>query len=428
MTDPRAHKRLFIEGLRGYCALQVVLLHYCAALLPVFARVGGPSHFSWEATLARSPWFELIDGYSAVYLFFIMSGVVLTPSFLYAQRSFARLLTKRFLRLFLPLMAAFCIAALLLWALPDARQNAYVHSQSAWLNALGHNRLDAAALARDGLLNAMLIGYQGSSLFPTSLDPHSLFAPAPIGMAVNAPMWTLHVEFWGSLLLLSLTFGYRRLARPLFWSAFALLALVVGTSHYALFMLGFVLYLAHARIAALRQRYAGLAVAGALLILVGLVLCVSKDNALVTRAGVALKALTVLSAESDFHWQSELGAMLIFCGILFNGGAQRWLSCRPALWMGKVSFSAYLLHFPILLTVGCLTFAHLAPFSYWLAVAGALVLGLSATYGAAALFERLVDRPALAWSRRLIGAATHSPGAAGVSIVAAGARPGALDP
>ena len=76
--------------------------------------------------------------------------------------------------------------------------------------------------------------------------------------------------------------------------------------------------------------------------------------------------------------------------------ADCWRARRYAE-LGRLSFSIYLLHFPILFTVVCASLHHDA-FSV---DAAAFVLFLALTLLAAIAFEHLVDRPAIALSRRV---------------------------
>ena len=397
--QPGASRLPFIESLRGLAACQVVLLHYCAAFLPVLARLPGPAHFADEAPLSRSPLFALLDGYSAVYLFFVMSGFVLAPSFLRAPRGAAALIGKRFLRLFLPVLAAFCCAVLLRLALPHGRDAALAISQSGWLHIMGQNPMTLEALARDGLWNAMLAGYQDASVFSPWPAVANAVGLTPVSTAMNSPMWTLHVEFWGSMLLILLALACRRLPSLVFWPFFVLLAWIAGSGHFLLFLAGFLLYRVHEPL--LRWTHWTASLVGAVLVVAGLCISISKQVPMMTAIWQSVGHLGVLSADSDFHWQSQIGALLLFCGVLLCAPLRRLLDNGVTLWLGRLSFSIYLLHFPILMTVGCVIFAQLAPLSYGLASAVSLLIGGLLTILCAQYFERWVDRQAVAVSRRI---------------------------
>lgn len=389
----------FIESLRGLAACQVVLLHYCAAFLPVLARLPGPAHFADEASLSHSPLFALLDGYSAVYLFFVMSGFVLAPSFLRAPQGAPALIGKRFVRLFLPVLAAFCCAVLLRLALPQARDAALAISQSGWLQIMGQNPMTWQALARDGLWNAMLAGYQDASVFSPWPALANAVGLTPVSTAMNSPMWTLHVEFWGSMLLILLALACRRLPSLLFWPCFVLLAWIAGSGHFLLFLAGFLLYRLHQPL--LRWTHWLASLAGAVLVVAGLCISASKQVPWMTAIWQSVGHIGVLSADSDFHWQSQIGALLLFCGVLLCAPLRRLLDNRVTLWLGRLSFSIYLLHFPILMTVGCAIFAWLTPISYSAAVAASLLAGGTLTILSSHYFERWGDRPSVAASRRL---------------------------
>ena len=83
----------YLEGVRGIAAMQVVLLHFVTGFLPETSQ-----H-------ARPPLRVLFDGDTAVYLFFLLSGMVLTPSFA-RPGPFVGKIAKRVLRLGIPVAAA----------------------------------------------------------------------------------------------------------------------------------------------------------------------------------------------------------------------------------------------------------------------------------------------------------------------------------
>src|ERR1700739_3131929 len=79
-APPTAPRIVYLESIRALAALHVVLLHFFAAFAPdlVFAL---PAGAAVAGLIHLSPLYFLYDGYSAVYIFFALSGYVLTRSF-----------------------------------------------------------------------------------------------------------------------------------------------------------------------------------------------------------------------------------------------------------------------------------------------------------------------------------------------------------
>jgi len=275
-----------------------------------------------------------------------------------------------------------------------------VLSQSQWFGFMARNPLTLVSLANDGFLNSMIIGYEGSSLFDylTSL-PHFL-EPTKISQALNMPTWSLHVEFWGSMLVLSLAMFRRFFGDGWFYAIFIIAAFLTGTSHFSLFLFGFLLYQLHGTL--LRQRHISGVILGAVLALSGMYICIYKDVHVVNQILDGLNHVTLLNARHNFYWQSQVGAMLIFSGVMLNAPLRNLFTGHITQWFGKVSFSVYLLHFPILLTVGSLVFSLLAQSSYALACTVASMTGIGTTFIAAAMFEKYIDQRAVLFSKRMI--------------------------
>ena len=133
---------------------------------------------------------------------------------------------------------------------------------------------------------------------------------------------------------------------------------------------------------------------GGLLLPLGLALCATKDWQSVEWCRLTLTRFELASAPNLFQFQSQLGAVALYFGVLWCPLVWPLLESAPFRHIGRLSFSIYLLHFPILFTVVCVAFP-LMP-----STAAAFVLFLALTLAAAIAFERLVDRPAIALSRR----------------------------
>ncbi|KAF2665185.1 hypothetical protein BT63DRAFT_483060 [Microthyrium microscopicum] len=66
-----------------------------------------------------------------------------------------------------------------------------------------------------------------------------------------------------------------------------------------------------------------------------------------------------------FHLTNYLGLFLLFAGILFSTSLQRFFVKPVFLWLGKLSLPIYLIHGPVLRTLGCwLLFGFTAPSSF----------------------------------------------------------------
>ena len=110
----------------------------------------------------------------------------------------------------------------------------------------------------------------------------------------------------------------------------------------------------------------------------------------------ALLAHTELAAAPTlFQFQSQLAAVALYLGVHHASFLWPVLQSAPFRHLGRLSFSIYLLHFPILFTLVCLAFTALP------SVAFAFALFLVLTLPAAVAFQRWVDAPAISLSRRV---------------------------
>jgi peptidoglycan/LPS O-acetylase OafA/YrhL len=91
-----------------------------------------------------------------------------------------------------------------------------------------------------------------------------------------------------------------------------------------------------------------------------------------------------------------LRAMLVVGGVMLSPGIQRLLSNAVSDFLGRISFGVYLLHAPVLWSLGGLTFLPLATrFGLLPAALTASLAVVAVACLAAALFHRLVERPAM---------------------------------
>lgn len=117
----------------------------------------------------------------------------------------------------------------------------------------------------------------------------------------------------------------------------------------------------------------------------------------------AMAAIGVAALLVDFR--SRIAAALLTALLLGFAGhpgmAQRWLQARPLAFLGRISYSVFLVHYPVCLVVNA-AFARYAGDDPIFNALG-LMFAWGASILAGALFHRNVEQPAGMWQNRFAG-------------------------
>lgn len=388
------HQFRFADGLRGGAALQVLLLHYASVFLPFYAHEGAVARYEFERWLATSPLYLVIDGGTAVCLFFVISGFVLASSFARMSASISAAAVKRTVRLALPVAAAAFFAWLCLGPLAPPMDALRVATQSDFVMRVYPHPLTILHALKDVSMHALFTGYEAVSLF----SGNSWMSLPRLDESVDPPFWTLHIEFWGSMLVLGLSWARRRLPSIVMGVLLAVAFWLAGTSWYLLFIIGFLLHGAHSKIG-LPSGWMS-AVTGVLVVAVGCSIAVTKSNPYVHAAFEVLVPLVHGQALNTYTFQSCIGGALIFIGVWVAKPLRMLATSRAALFLGRLSFGMYLLHFPILFAVASRIFLALLPQGFGIAALTASFVGICVTGCLAYLFDRFVDPRIIRLSHR----------------------------
>ncbi len=372
-TAPRSDRLVALDGLRGWAAVVVLLHHTLEIAKPYLAPASGqpvvPGTLWWWLT--ETPLKLLTAGQEAVVVFFVLSGLVVAlPALKSTGRySWAAFLASRFVRIYLPVWGALLLASALIAVFPRSESRVTAHSWLADSNATT---------------------VQGSMLFDEATLSRYSFD------IVNT-LWSLRWEMVFAVLLPLYVLAARRLRRLWLPVGLAAVAATVagfvirdGTlSYLPAFFLG---TLVAANLDGLREwarerrgsRWFGPASLAVLVLSAGCLIATWLARP-VAPAGTPLSlALTGLSV---------VGALGLVLLAIAPSGVARRLSTRPSQWLGRISFSLYLVHVPLLATAG-----FLLRDSRWPLVA---LVAIPASLVAAALFARLIETPAHRLARRV---------------------------
>jgi peptidoglycan/LPS O-acetylase OafA/YrhL len=391
-SSPNADRVSYLETIRGLAAVQVLLLHCLSAFAPalVFSKLGAATA---AAYLNASPLFFLYDGYSAVYIFFILSGYVLTRSFGAHPAGPVVNLLARVVRLGLPALAACAVSAAIFALFAGANVEAGQLLHSEWFAKLWRPDFTALYFAKDAVLNALLFGYQdieGLGLFAAWQDP--------VTKSFVSPLWSLSWEFWGSILTFVLVLIGRGSAGFRF-AMLLLLAIYFSRSALLCFIVGHIgAQFRTAERPPLVNRWVAWATLGA-----GIGCCVVAENwqPSMLKAFCDWSSGALYPGQSAYLYQKILGAILICIGLTQLLPLRRMLS-RPRLAAyAQLSFPLYLVHWPILFGPGAALFlATYATLGIDAARVLAIVFCIAASLLAARAFAA-VDRAAVQVSRTI---------------------------
>lgn len=364
-----------VEAIRGLACLQVVLSHLALVFWPwlhAFWGVADPVEHPVQRAIHDAPFGALYSGSTAVYVFFVLSGFILTHVAVgRSPRDIAGLVLKRYPRLALPVLAS-CLFAFALISLVSVDMS----DLSVWIQGYGDFDSSLPGAIRNALWDAFVTGES----------------------RYNPVLWTMRIELLGSWLVFALCLALTRWPRhrPAWLAITAIAIALAGAWHVTdtQMTLGLASFIVGAAI----QQFGRPVRTGPML--------------LVLAAGLYLAGVHVTSA--SYAWMHALGdgayeggnfiagALLVFA-LVNNAGFARWSTGRVPLFLGKVSFAVYLVHLAVIANLGVGLFDWLYQVRDWdydAAAGMASVVSIVGAYAVATAFHTLVDAPSITLSNR----------------------------
>lgn len=368
------NRLVHIDGLRGAAAVMVMVSHFLCAFYPAFITMDHADvHTSSgiELLIASTPLNIIYNGNFAVCLFFVISGYVLSYSFLsngdpeiiYSSAF------RRYPRLMIPVLATSLLYfAFISWSLFPTVQTASI-THSAWLARMFTLAPDWAAMLWNSIVEL------------------------PVRYSVETPynpvLWTIGHEIRGSFIVyLILLVSAKRANR---WIFYLVSSVVLIKSYYILFIAGIMLCDYQ-----LTGRLPKAGVVVKLLLLAGAAWFGSY------RLTTGTAAWSLLDPLCRVIKPQAIGAILLFYVFIASPPVHRVFGNRFFRFLGDVSYQLYLIHLLVICSAACYIFTWLTgtcllsyhhAFLVTFCCSSALILLLSKV-----LYEA-VDKPGIRFSR-----------------------------
>ncbi len=345
----------FLDGLRALAAVAVMFFHF-------FNHWVSPIHNSLAAILPRGVQFILMHGDLGVEIFFVLSGFVIAHSLFgkaITPKYAGKFIIRRSLRLDPPYWAMIAISIALPYLLfPNLSQNIFTQ-----------------------------VGGTKGVLVNMFYLPDLLWQPRIVGVA-----WTLCIEvqfYLAFLFILAMVHGARAILHKRYHG---MANVITGTLFFLLLA-----YSVHRWFSSGRNDFGGrwfMFFTGALSYWT---LAGKIDRRIFLVYILVLIGLSI--GFRDAHAGMVLLTTMMIYTAAFTGGLQKWLSGRSFQYLGRISYSLYLVH----MTIGVAAIHLVMKFSNGsnAAVLFAFTAAIVVSIIFADLLNRFVETPAMLLSKRL---------------------------
>jgi peptidoglycan/LPS O-acetylase OafA/YrhL len=358
------------DGLRGIAALNVAISHFFAAFLPMMLHKNYPTIFASSSntdsffTLLTSPFVStLYNGHFAVFIFFVLSGYVLTLPYYseinHSKKILLKRLLGRYLRLNIPIIiAVFLSYSVYKLGLYSNIRSAEISGSTNWLKNFFPSDITLLSTIKEGFYQAIF--FSKNTLIP--------------------PLWTLKIEFLGSIYIL--LFYILKPKKYFLISSVIALSLIhfihkEDSIYYFSIFFGSLLY-----------NIKNITKYRLFIFLFGFYFGGFQFNSFI------YDYLPNLNFYSFDIWDRKniynaVGAVLITLSIV-QGFGSKIFENSAAQFLGRISFSIYLLHFIVLCSLSSFVYIHLPQSKLFLFLN--FILYLFICFLVSIVFESVIDK------------------------------------
>ncbi len=382
--ESQKNKLGFLDGVRGIAMIIVVFHHFGLAFFPAINYLNPEKihlgNGGAELLIAKTPLNLFFNGGFAVSIFFVLSGFVLSYKFHLSgsRKLLTEYAAKRYFRLFIPVAGSIVICYLLhVFGLFTTKSAENITKSPEWLGGLYTNMKGPGDVLKNAVLDVFLNNDN----------------------RYNPVLWTMTIEFLGSLLLfsfLALTGDNKKTL--LLHIIVAVLILLTDKKFYAAFILGSLISKLFVSGFSFPKGIKGIVI-----------------KCLLLTAGIYFSSFpqSVFTQQSiwkplDWSWTSGydlfhvLGAFCILFVICFDRNFIRFFSIKPFLYLGKISFSFYLLHLAVMCSLGFFVFSEFwKPGSYFIPFVISFLVSMAVSFVVAHFYYKWLDKSSIRFSERM---------------------------
>lgn len=304
------NKITYLEGLRGLCSFIVIFDHCTNVFYPEIRHTGISIARDF---IAWSPLNIIYSGLPSVYIFFILSGFVLSNK--YNKTQDINVLISGSIKRYPRLISPIFFSMIIMWLLSSLASGIFeVKSELSFY---------------DAILQAFV------------------YVPFGGGKLTNNVLWTITFELYGSFLVFSslAIFGRYKYKYPVY----LLIFIMTINSYYCLFVFGMFLNSLYNDNIKFTLNNSLISVVVFLISLIFMAFPVLRNG--VSIGGIYSHLIFFNDITYNRQILSKIGAMLLFWSMFNLRSAELILNKKAFQFMGSVSFSVYILHLPVLLFI-----------------------------------------------------------------------------
>lgn len=306
------------ESLRGLACIAVVFSHFLGVFFPQLHSfyVSSLPEYDIAKFFYNSPFSFFYSGTGAVFVFFVLSGYVLTFSFMKTNdrvRKFKESLVKRYPRLAIPAVLS-CILMCAVFYIPIDLSNV-----SEWFRGVRPNDFSFFGAIYSGLIGSFIFGDK----------------------TYNPVLWTMQIELLGSLIIYLLCFSFENkrnmvliLILSLLFSFYISPLVFLGVFS---FLIGFCIYFFNFSLGKVLSCF---------LLLLGIYFCGVHNNSF------SYGFLSYYFKHYTYFVFNFFGGVLIVFTVLKSQFIQDNLDNKFFVKLGELSFSIYLSHLFVMYLFG----------------------------------------------------------------------------